>query len=60
MKPLDRQVIISKVNRFCNKVAHGLCQLSRSVLCSGILQGAVPNACRKRPWIIVTKTLLFD
>jgi hypothetical protein len=35
MKPLDRQVIISKVNRLCNKVAHSLCQLSRNVLCSG-------------------------
>jgi ribonuclease HI len=47
MKPPDRQVIISKVNRLCNKVAHGLCQLSRSELCSGVLQGAVPTCVSK-------------
>jgi ribonuclease HI len=43
LKPPDRQVTISKVMRSCNKVAHNLCQLSRSVLCGGVLQGAVPT-----------------
>ena len=47
LKPPDRQIIISKVNRRWNKVAHGLCQLSRSVLCSGVLQGAVPTCVSK-------------
>jgi hypothetical protein len=28
-------------------VAHGLCQLSRSELCSGVLQGAVPTCMSK-------------
>jgi hypothetical protein len=31
MKPPDRQVRISEVNRRCNKVALGLCQLSHNV-----------------------------
>jgi hypothetical protein len=41
LKPPDRQVTISKVMRPCNKVAHNLSQLSRNVLCGGVLQGAV-------------------
>jgi hypothetical protein len=47
MKPPDRQVVVSKVSRNCNNVAHGLCQYSRSVLCGGVLQGAVPTCVSK-------------
>jgi hypothetical protein len=47
LKPPDRQIVMSKVSRICNKVAHGLCQLSRSVLCGGVLQGAVPTCVSK-------------
>jgi hypothetical protein len=43
LKPPDRQIVMSKVSRICNKVAHGLYQLSRSVLSGGILQGALPT-----------------
>jgi hypothetical protein len=47
LKPPDRQIVITKTDRLCNKVAHGLCQLSRSVLCGGVLQGAVPTCVSK-------------
>jgi hypothetical protein len=47
LKPPDRQVIISKIQRSCNKVAHNLCQLSRSVLCGGVLQGTLPTCALK-------------
>jgi hypothetical protein len=47
LKPPDRQVIISKIQRSCNKVAHNMCQLSRSVLCGGVLQGVVPTCASK-------------
>ena len=47
LKHSDRQVNITKVARSCNMVAHNLCQLSRSVLCGGVLQGAVPTCASK-------------
>jgi ribonuclease HI len=47
LRPPDRQIVISKVSRNCNNVAHGLCQLSRNVLCRGVLQGAVPTCVSK-------------
>jgi hypothetical protein len=42
-KPPDRQVILAKISRGCNAVAHDLCQLGRRVLSGGVLQGAVPT-----------------
>jgi hypothetical protein len=43
LTPLYRQIVITKTRRICNKVAHGLSQLSRSVLYGGLLQGARPT-----------------
>ena len=43
LKPPDRQVVLSKINRASNSVAHELCQYGRSVLCGGVLQGNVPT-----------------
>jgi hypothetical protein len=47
LKPPNRQIVITKTDRVCNKVAHGLCQLSRSVLCGGVLEGVVPTCMSK-------------
>jgi ribonuclease HI len=42
-KPPDRRVILTKVSRKCNQVAHELCQLARRGLCSGMMQGSLPT-----------------
>jgi hypothetical protein len=47
LRPLDRHIVLSKVSRNYNEVAHGLCQLSHSVLCGGVLQGAEPTSSSK-------------
>jgi hypothetical protein len=43
----DSKIVITKTDRLCNKVAHGLCQLSRSVWCEEVLQGAMPTCVLK-------------
>jgi hypothetical protein len=40
-KPPDREVVLSKIGRNCNSVAHDLCQLARREMCGGVLQGSV-------------------
>jgi hypothetical protein len=49
-KPLDRFVQISKVDRCCNEVAHGLCQFSRRELSCGVLPGSVPTCVSRIAW----------
>ena len=43
-KSPDRKVLLAKVDRNCNKVAHDLCQFSRRELSSGVLPSAIPAA----------------
>jgi hypothetical protein len=60
-KPPDRQVVLVKVDRCCNKVAHELCQFSRREWCSGVLLSAIPTCARRnRLGMIVVKTLLLN
>jgi hypothetical protein len=40
-KPPDREVVLSKIGRNCNSVAHDLCQLARREVCGVVLQGSV-------------------
>jgi hypothetical protein len=42
-KSPDRQVILPKISRVCNVVAHELCQFGRKELCGGVLQSSVPT-----------------
>jgi hypothetical protein len=60
MKPPDRQVVVSKVNRNCNSVAHGVCQFSCNMCCVvECYKVRCRHACRKRPWKIVIKILFY-
>ena len=45
--PAPARHILSKCSVNCNSVAHGLSQLSRSVLCGVVLQGALPTCVSK-------------
>ena len=44
----DHQVILPKISGKCNFVAHDLCQLARTGLCSGVLQARLRPAHRDR------------
>jgi hypothetical protein len=60
LKPLDPQVIMGKVDRSCNRIAHNLCQLNRSVLCGGVFQVVGPIYMLKVIWKILINTLFLD
>jgi hypothetical protein len=42
-KSSDRLVVVVKINRICNYVAHDLCQMARTDVCVGVLQSLVPT-----------------
>jgi ribonuclease HI len=46
-KPPDRQVVLAKISRVYNAVAHELCQLGRRELSGGVLQNSVPTCVSK-------------
>jgi hypothetical protein len=42
-KPSNHHVILTKISRGCNSVAHDLCQIGRRVMSGGVLQGVIPT-----------------
>ena len=59
-KPPDREVLLVKVNRSCNSVAHELCQLRRRELSGGVLLSAVPTCVSRSAWFDCNQIVFHD
>ena len=57
-KSPDRKVLLAKVDRNCNKVAHDLCQFSRRELSSGVLPSAIPAYASRSAWSDCNQTMI--
>jgi hypothetical protein len=50
-KPPDRHVLLAKISRVYNAVAHDLCQFGRRESCGGVLQISGLNNCNQNNFI---------
>ena len=57
-KPSNREVIVVKVDRNCNKVAHDLCQLSLRELSGGVLLSAITSCASRLAWSDCNQTVI--